>query len=194
MNAKGGRGFPYVAVLDAEGNLLAKHYGQRTLEMFRETARRAQAKAQSLQDLKARAEQGDAAAKHAYLLAQLELGHLALEAARRRADELADLSPEQTRRLHGLLADLEVAEIGAAPAAEAGRRCFEMKRAGRIPIGDEAVQAFWFLILDYAESQKDAPAFEEGLTALKSRFGADPRMRKALQDKEAVLRKLKERK
>ncbi len=195
---KGGRGFPYLAILDAEGNLLAKHFGQRTLEMFRETGRRAQAKAQVLLDLKAKAGQGDAAAIHAYLLAQLELGHLKLEEARRRADELANLSQEQTKKLRGLLADLEVEEIAAVrdetSIVEAGRKCFEMKRAGRVPIGAEAVQAFWFMILEYAEDRKDAVAFEEGLDALRSKFGADPRMSMTLQEKEAVLKKLKDRK
>ena len=165
---------------------MAKHQAQRTIAAFEETAK----KAQEFLEVKAKAEKGDGAAKYDYLLAQLELSQLKLEEAKKRAAELNELRADQKSRLDSLLLNLEVKETFSGK--EAGKKFVEMKNAGRIPTSDQEFSMFWHAILNHAEKEKDVVLFEEALTTLKTKFGNDKRKKKFLDEKEAVLQKLKE--
>lgn len=175
LSEKGGRGFPYLVFLDADGNVVAKQPGnQRTVPAFVETGK----KAQAFLDLRAKADRGDKAAQYEYLLAQCELGHLDLAAAKKRIAELKDLTKDQQAKLDGLLVDLEAAEIGKTITndkktwVEAGKKYAEMKKSGRIPQKEENILNFHVCIMEYAEGQKDATLFEESMNAVIKALGS----------------------
>lgn len=198
LQEKGGNGFPHLVFLDAEGNLLESHEGDRSPAALEQTLGKAQAKAQTLADLKKKADGGDSAAKLELLLTQLELGHLKADAAKARAQELKDVPKDKQAKIDGLIAGLEVGEILGAigdpkdqqKRQAAGKQFAEMKKAGRVPSAEGPSQAYWILMMEYSESQKDAAAFEEELNALKARLGE--KMNKKWVDKaEARLKALK---
>lgn len=190
LEEKGGDAFPCLVFLDAEGRVVGRHEGERTLKAFDETGRLAA----SVPDLRKQAETDTAAAVE-LLRAEHRLGVLTAEAARTAAGRLKDLNAEQKRRIDGLLADFEVREIRGAlrfgPGLEeatkaAAAKFAEMKKAGRIPEGESEVQTFWILLLDDAERRRDVAGFEEALKALKARFGQ-------AQEAQDYLRKAEER-
>lgn len=193
LSEKGGRGFPYLAFLDADGNVVAKHQGQRDVSGFVATGK----KAQAFLDLKAKADKGDKAAKYDLLVAQLELSHLDLATAKKRIEELSDLNADQKAKLNGLLVDLEIADIAKSitndkkTQADAGKKFLEMKKAGKTPKGDETVGNFYVCIMEYAETQKDAATFEEAMNAVLKHYGTRINA-KWKQTSEERLAKLKE--
>ena len=67
-----------------------------------------------------------------------------------------------------------------------------MKKAGRIPTDEERMQPFWIFMMDYAEDKKEVATFEEALKALKEKFGGNPQAAKFFEQKEEILKKLKE--
>ncbi|MBI3270289.1 MAG: hypothetical protein HYZ53_14865 [Planctomycetes bacterium] len=200
LEEKGGNGFPFLAVLDAEGGVLAQHDGARSAAAFEATVTKAQATAKELDELRKKADGGDEAAKIDLLLRQCELGHVKPDQAKARLAELKNVPKEKQAKLDGFLANGEVMQVaqsmdGKDPQKmlEAGKKFAEMRKAGRVPTDEQMFQVFWILTLGYAESQKDAALFEEGLNALKTRFG--PHIRKEwVEQNEAKLKAMKEAK
>lgn len=193
LTQKGGQGFPYLVFMDADGNVLAKHRGARTVEGFGKTAEEAKA----FLDLKAKAGAGDKESQVALFFKQLELKHLSSTEARRCLDEMKDLPAERRQQALDRIVDLEVDEIVAnvtqdkKTRIEAGRRFVEMNKAGRIPKTEEYFQAYWILILDYAESVPDSGLFEKALGILREKYGANPQAAAFFRQKEETLRRLR---
>lgn len=196
LKEKGGQGFPYLVFMDSEGNVVAKHSGARTVKGFENSG----AKAVTYMEVKKKAEGGDKAAKIDLVLAEIDLGKVTLDEGQKKLKELGELSKEQQAKLDGLATNAAVMEV-AKPIRrndkqgmiDAGKKFAEMKSAGKIPTGDQEIQMFWIFIMDYAESQKDAKLFEEGFTALKTKF-ADSINKQWVQTNEERLKKLKESK
>jgi hypothetical protein len=181
--------------MDAEGNVLAKHEEERTAEGFAKTGE----KVKDFYALKAKADKGDKEAQVNLAITQLELGHLKAEEVQEKLSKLGPLSAPQKAKLDGLLIAAEVREVlktvtnEKATQLAAGKKFLEMNRSGKpAPIGEED-QPYWILIMDYAESQKDAKAFELGLQALKARFGSNPQAAEFFKRKDATLKTLKEK-
>ena len=192
LSEKGGTGFPYLAFLDAEGNVLAKHLGARDAAGFSATGKSATA----FVDLKKKAEKGDKAAQADLLVQQLELGHLSADDARQKMKEVA-LSAEQKAKVEALFADVEVREVlkgvtqDKATRVAAGKKFLEMKKAGKpAPAGDRELQGYWIFIMDAAEEGKDAKTFAEAFEALKQKYGPNmsPQFTKATEDRLAKLK------
>ncbi len=195
LSEKGGRGFPHMAALDSDGNVIAVHQGRRDPSGFAETMKAAS----RFMDLVKKAEAGDKAAKFEVLVHRLKMGSLSGPEAEKAAGELGPLSKEQQKTLEGLLADAAVRGVlegmtrDPNSRLEAGKKFLEMKKAGKpAPSGEREFQVYWILMMDYAEKQKDAATFEEALKALKARFGNSSQAQKFFKDKEEALRKLKE--
>ena len=97
------------------------------------------------------------------------------------------------------LVNMEVTEILGGVTGdkktqiEAGKKFAELEKVGRIPTEVNEMMAFWILMMDYAESRKDAKLFEKALEALKKKFGDNPRAKPFLQKKEGVLTELREK-
>lgn len=180
--------------MDAEGEVLAAHEGPRTVEAFRQTATRAKRFA----ELKA-VKDPTPAQRVDLFMAELDLGRLDLAAARERRGQLTGLTPEQEAQVSQAITDLEIVDMANAlgqrptPAqrAELGGRYHAMLEEGRRPAGEQASQAFYILMLDWAEQQKDAPAFEQALGALRERFGAQPGVERFFKAQEERLARLK---
>jgi hypothetical protein len=194
LQKKGGRGFPHIVAMDADGNVLAEHEGPPTVAGFTQTM----AKAQTFIDLKKKAAGGDKAAQVELLLLQAERGHLPPEEIRKRMGQVA-LTDAQKAKIEGYLADADIRAVletvNASPATQqaAGRKFLEMRKAGKpAPTGDQEAFAYWLLIMTFAESDKNTAAYEEALGALKTKLAGNPNAKKFLDDKEAVLKRLKE--
>jgi hypothetical protein len=194
LGEKGGNAFPYLAFLDADGRVCAKHPSgvARTVDGFSATAQ----KARDFLALKKKAETDKAAAVDFFFQAA-EISHFTAAEARERSKTLAELTDDQKKRVEQILLALDVQEIAGGvnwqdkkTMADAGAKFLEMKKAGRIPTGDREMQSFWICIMEHAYAQKNAALFEEGFSALKEKFGS--RMnKKFLEEREKQLAELK---
>lgn len=180
--------------MDAEGEVLATHEGPRTVEAFRQTT----AGAQRYATLKA-VKDPTPQQRVDLFLAELDLGKLDLAAARQRRTELTGLTPEQETKVSQALTDLEILDmaqaLGQRPSpqqrAELGGRYHAMLQEGRRPTGEQAFQPFYILMLDWAEQQKNAAAFEQALGALRERFGSQPGVDRFFKAQEERLQRIK---
>ena len=195
LQEKGGRGFPYLVFMDAEGNVVSKATGPRTPAGFEATL----ASLTAYLEIKAKVDGGDASAKAEMLVLELEMGKIQLAEFDEKIKEAGELSKEQEARLVGLRANDEFTKtmqaIGKKPKeeaiAEAGAKLLEMKKAGHVPTGDGEFPQFHTILLEYAFSQKDVALFEESLGALKERFGADEGAKDYFAEQEKRLAELK---
>lgn len=189
LSRKGGRGFPYFAILDASGDLIARHEGARTVEGFRKSLNGDAVTA--YQELRERAAGGDAAAKTEFFVKRLQLAHFDVATANAERKKLAKVSAEKSAEIDKLLVDLEYQGImGAIKSRDelpaAGAKLLEMKKAGRIPTGPEAVN-FWMILSFHAESVKDEPLMRE----IFEKVSADPSVNQRVKDQlEARLKAL----
>lgn len=191
---KGGKGWPSVFFLDSDGNVLARHSGPFTVEGFEATG----AKPRAFLELRAKAEKGGPPAKIDFILARLELGQLRPGEAEERIREIgAAPTPEQKRKLDGLVSNVDVEAILKPIKTEesknaAAKKCYERLKAGKADPTIEPVRGgYWNLILEYAESVKDVEVFEQSIRVIKEQYSALPGVQQYLQAKEASLRKLK---
>jgi hypothetical protein len=196
MVQKGGRSFPYLIFMDSEGNILAWHEGERDAEGFARTGK----KATAFLELKARADKGDPAAQFDLAIAQLELGHITSEEARKKLPGLGSLSKAQQSKMDRLLVTVEVREILGTVTYEwetqraAAKRFLELRKAGHAaPEGDEA-QPYWILIMKYAEEEKDVAIFSEALQALKAKYADHPQAAEVFSRMELTLKRLQDEK
>lgn len=139
----GGRGFPTIAFLDSEGDLIGKHNGGRDAAGFNATL----AAVESLQAALDRVDKGDVAAAADVLIAEIKLGAYDYDGAVAARKELEKVSKEQEKALEGLMIDLEFStlirsqrSIGAAAFQE---KVLEMVEKNRIPTGDRS-WSFWY--------------------------------------------------
>lgn len=183
--------------LDSEGNVVAKHGGSRSVKAFDKSGTSIVA----YLELKKKATPDNKPGQIDVILMEIELAKITCDDGKAKLKDLGELSKDQQAKLDGLALNAEVMAIAktvkrndAQSGIDAGRKLFEMKKAGRIPPGETEQKSFWSLILTFAESEKDAAAFEEGLAALKKLHADNPYAKKFLDDKEAALKKLKEEK
>ncbi len=154
--------------------------------------------------LRMRAEKGDVEAKNFYFIQALKMKHFKLDAAREYRKKLKKVIPEQNKEIDTLFAELEVEQelqplyknTDRSKAKElqaaAGKKFWEMERAGRTPGEENTVRTFYLLLLIYAEVEKDIPAFEKGLERMKERVA---NMRPEFYEaKEKILEQIKEEK
>ncbi|MCE9582770.1 MAG: hypothetical protein K8T20_09780 [Planctomycetes bacterium] len=205
LGEKGGNGFPFLIFMDADGNTVAHHEGQRTSEAFLASL----ATADEFSALRKKAAGGDAAAKLEVFMKDLEFGNMKYEAAKAAADKLGDAAKEKKAEIDGLLAGLEYKDILAGVnkkaeamgqptpeqikvlRVEAGKGFTAMLKAGHVPAAEEDKQTFYMLMLDSAEDAKDAATFEKALAAVKEMLSGNPQAGKFISDKEEILKTLK---
>lgn len=195
LSEKGGQGFPHIVAMDSEGDVLAEHEGPREAAAFEKTM----AGAREFVEVMKKASAGDKGAKFKVLVHRLKMGSISAEEAEKVAKEAGPLSREQEGTLQALLADASVKDVLKTVTPEkasklaAGKKFLEMKKAGKTgPAGEMESQAYWILMMDYAEDQKDAATFEEAMNVLKEKFGKNPQAQQFFKAKEEALRKLKE--
>jgi hypothetical protein len=185
LSEKGGRGFPTLAFLDAAGDVVARHDGDRTVDLFEATA----ASGRSFIDLRTKAAAGDKDAKIDYELARLALDAetVKFDDAKKRVADLGELGGAARKKADALLTDIEAMDIMSGiskgrPAAV--KRAYDMRKAGRTP-SERVGLGFWYLVMEGSEAASDAATYEEALGVVKAR---------TFQRYEETLKKLKEKK
>jgi len=186
LQKKGGRGFPHLVALDAEGNVTAKLSGSRDVAGFK-----------TMMDSGAKYTATAAKAEKSvddkvFLFGHdIEMGNLKFEAAKARAAEIGKVTDEQQKKIDAGLLGLEIK--GAMPKGRgntagelaAGKKFAEMYAAGREPTTDQLIQPFFILMMKHAEAEKNADLFGKALAKLRASFGDNPRAKGffATQDK-----------
>ncbi len=190
LQEKGGTGFPYLVWMDADGNVLAKQ-GDRSVDGFAKTYK-------TLKDfltLEQKASKGDKAAGVDALIAGLELGRYDADKAKELLGTLGKVPADKQKAIDGLLVNLEVDGVIAGvrskdQAVEAGKGFLEMEKAGRVPTGRSA-RAFYSVILEVYEADKDAKAYEATLGVLKKLVEGERNADRILKRYQDTLEKLK---
>jgi len=195
LSEKGFSGFPSLAALDDNGDIIAKLSGSRDVAGFK-TMMESGAK---FMTVRAKAEK--TLDDEVFLLKHdIDMGNVELAEAKDRVGKLEGLTDAQKVEIEGLLTNLEVkAALGnptsreeAAVLAEAASKKFaEMWAAGREPTSDDQIQPFFILMLDHAERENDADLFERALGKLKEKFGDNPRAARFFDAQDERLAKLK---
>jgi len=163
LKEKGGRGFPTLLFLDADGNVLAQQ-GERTVAGFERTA----ALLQGLEATRKKADAGDASAKVDLLLAEMKLG--GVKTRDQASSRLVGLQPDagQKKELDSFFTEWEVEELMAErpPVDEVAQKFAAMWREGRVPEGRNA-RYFWNTLLTWADKKGDAEILETALAKMK---------------------------
>jgi hypothetical protein len=193
LAAKGGSGWPFVAILDATGRVLAHHEGERETAQFEQTLASATETAASLAELEQLAKGGDVTAAGQLLELNIDLGHVDAGAARHRLALLDALPKPDRDRLEKRIIKAEVASIQISATSDvntqiaAGEKFAEMVAAGRIPEDPDAM-FFWYFTAMYAERAEQTKLYAralEGLRHHEQRLGAG-----LLESMEKTLKKL----
>ena len=165
-------GAPRIGFFAADGQLLLEvPPAVHTVARFASFA----AQTRELLALRAGAAHGDPRAQAGLLIFGIEHRQVTHRAALTERARLQDETPAERQRLDGLLLDMDIGErILAAGQDRAKRRqvggeFLAMLRAGTRPTAD-VTRGFWFVILEHAEAQRDAPAYETALAGLRSQL------------------------
>lgn len=195
-----GSGWPHHAVLDASGRVLGTHESWRDKSVAELAA--LVDRAQDFLRLESETAAAIAGAKRRLLLAGLETGALDLASARRLRAEASTTGREETERVAGALADLEVAEFlsrsdrfAESEAPKLGAEFHTMWRAGKRPLARNAVRDFWGGITYYVEKQEkpDLALFREALAKLEAAFGTSAGYTRFLEGRRKVLAELEKK-
>lgn len=162
LREKGGRGFPHLVFLDADGDVIATQR-ERTVASFRQT-HGACLRFRALQE---RLAAGDTTVRPDLLIARIEMRGITFEKAERALAELGEVPAGKRARLAALMLNLEVRDArrqARTPkqAVAAGERFRKMWDAGRVPTGD-AASSFFFLIMEAAFANGDAATYARAL-------------------------------
>lgn len=191
----GGRGFPHLVAMDADGKVLGSPPG-RSVADFRTM--------NEYFELKPKAEKGDANTKVEFFIRAIAMGdYKSLDDAKKHLATLKKVSKEQQARIDEGFLVLEIQDV-LKPVSEnrdrskmqelqaaAGKTLLEMHKKGRVPKSDGLIGAFYSAILAHAEAVKDISAFEEALKILEEKF---PQATQFFETKRKVLDQMKEEK
>ena len=178
LGRKGGGGWPYIVVMDAEGGVLAKHDGsggpgtfQKT-KGFERTVAEAEETAEKLAALGERAAGGDAAAAASLLDLEVDLRRVEPEGAKQRLAELEGILDDRRRAIDVKIVIMEVGAIQTQATEDpktqyaVGKQFAAMVHEDRTPPDDEAMY-FWYFTSIYAEKERDAALYGRALEGLK---------------------------
>lgn len=196
LQEKGGRGFPHLVAMNKDGDVTAALAGERSVAGFR-AMMEAGSKFEAIRGKAVKTTDDEI-----FLLKHdVAMGNAKLDAAKERAAKLKDLTEAQKKEIDGLLLGLEIQaalptgrtpDEAKAQAAAAGKKFAEMWAAGRAPTGDDnAIAAFYSMILEHADGTKDAALFEKALGKLREAFGSRPQNAAFFKKQEARLEALK---
>lgn len=187
----GGRGFPTLLFLDAEGNKLTEPSG-REVANFVST----QTALGEWFDLKARVDKGEKGLGGKLLAAELALGKVDFPTAKARLAKLDKLDDKTKARIAKLMIDSEILHLIESAGRDeekqkaAQKRMMEMLQAGMKP-GESAAYPFWNSIMRYAEEIGDADAYGQAVAWFKETFGSNPRAKDYIADLEKKLAEMK---
>lgn len=194
LQQKGGRGWPTLLFLDAEGEVLAEP-ADRSVAGFEATADALQ----TVQRLQGKPEAERTAEDEVELfLARVALGKVELAEALEIQKTLQATGAE-AERVEQALIELEIRDQLAdlrsqEQANEAFAHLASMAAAGRVPKGSGLpVARFWSAVSEHAIASGDAALFERCLAGMKEALGDDERYAQVYEAMEAKLAELKAR-
>lgn len=185
----GGRSFPWIVFLDAEGEIVGRHAGSPTVEAFAHTA----AHVRRYLDLKKKAAAGDATVKLDLAILECTLGltefyelEETVEGQKLNADQAKAV--ELCRVNAAVDEGLQLARAGSVD--DAVEEFVEIFKKGVLPTQNTA--GFWYRLALHASKQGDAALLEASIAGLRKAFGPhDKRLEKWLADFETRLAELK---
>lgn len=183
LSEKKFRGFPTMAYMDAEGEVLTSSM-PRSVDGFRSV--HAALGAEQALAAKAKAGKLSPADTGKWLIARMDLGKVELEAAQTEFASIeGKLSAEQKKEIGPRLVDMEVAQVmNSTGTAMRGKPQDEMEdalaekygamlKAKKIP-SDKAAARFWLPIMRSAERGKDEATATRAKTELEALAARDP--------------------
>jgi len=171
---KGGIGWPYVVVMDAEGTVMVRNIETRAKKVseFESIIEREVPAYMRLQEAAA---DGDAEAVHAFLRRRMELANISFTDASAERKKLTDLEEAEASKLDQDLINLQVDELFASikersqvAYAKAAPLAAKMVEQERIPRGEARTRNFWRLVAIYAQATKDKELAERAQKAIKA--------------------------
>ena len=195
LGKMGGRGFPYLIYMDADGQKVGEVPG-RDVASFQKGMQvvgryvELSAKSDPTQDEKVE-----------LLALKANLGKVDLKGAESERAAMGELTAEQAKRLDGAIAELKIADmaqsLGRRPSPDqmkqVGQEFWTMHQAGIVPSGDQAFQAFYGVMMEFGKLTDDPEPFEVGLKAMKEKFGHIARAKAFFDQQEQVLEQLKQK-
>jgi hypothetical protein len=185
-------GFPHLVFMNAAGDVVAEHNGDRTVESMRNTGKLAT----NMLDLRKKFAAGDKSVEVKLFLAELELGAVEFFDAEEKAKTLKFTAQQQTR-FDSLMLDLEVMELfefirtDPSQMQTVGKKFYDRLAAGKKPSSTRSKQIFYSLIMGWAQEQNHADAFEAALTEMKVIYKDEPRAVPQLKAAEETLKKMR---
>jgi hypothetical protein len=161
LSQKGFSGFPSLAIMDAEGEILKKDVGRSVAAMGS-----AVDAVQAYSLLKTKAAAGEKGLDAKLFVAEVKLGKIDVSEAKKQLGKFK-LSGDDKKLLDGLIFDKELAgwfseaRSGSTTPADFFKKIYGAYKAGSRPSDDEQSQfTFWNFLLQGAETAGDAEAFE----------------------------------
>ena len=165
---KGFRGFPSIAVLDANGDVIAKELKSRDVAGFEGLAQAAT----GFLELKKKAAGGDREAQIDFAIARTSLGHIDYEDLQEILEPFGKLTTEQQKQVMGFEANEKVGKVLAPyrrmrankeETAEIGEKFAELYKASLIPTDGKLSGQFWNYLSTYAQTSGNADLLESCL-------------------------------
>lgn len=178
----GGRGFPTLLFLDADGKKLTEPNG-RDVATFASTGK----SLGELAELKRRIEKGEKGLDGKLLAAELSLGSVDFPTAKARLAKIKKLDDATQATIAKLMIDAEIMHLVSDAGRDqekmkaAGARMAEMLKAGKVP-GPRAEATFWSGIMRYADQTGDAALFEKAYNWAKNKYADEPRAKSYLEN------------
>lgn len=174
LEEKGGSYFPWIVFMDAGGEIILAHGGDRSAEAFS----RSGAKAKEYMDLQAKAQKGDAAARIDFAILQVDYYKATVAEAEKVLKESGPLTAKQqaawaAAQVNGRIRE-DIRSIKSdEDEAVLGRKYYALYKKGQgvFPTGDVPLQFYSVRLLESALEVKDADTFETVLKVLKDRYG-----------------------
>jgi len=192
LEQKGGNAFPWLVFMDATGEIILEHQGERSAAGFAKSGEQAKA----WLTLKEKADKGDAVAKVDFAILQLGMGKLSADEARKAIADAGPVTKEQQAKLDEELVNAEIRDEvhklrSDEEAAALGKKFYARHKEGKAaPTADNALQSYYILILDAAEGAKDLDVFGGALKILKDKYGKLPQAAAFFEAKEKTLQQL----
>lgn len=178
---KKGFSLPYIAILDAKGQLLTPHRGPNTVQGFQDSVRQAEKVAKELSDLEKRFADGDVEAGSTLLERRLDLRHFSADVAGKKLEKFKGLDSKRRAHLKALVGRAAYGELFAAhvgktiSTAKAIARYRKLIKSGAKPAPTEAA-TFWYLLAQDSLARKDLRSFETAIEHMKSLEVDDPQL------------------
>lgn len=193
LGEKGGRGFPTLMFLDAEGEILGEP-GGRDVASFDKTLGALMA----IADLEKRIAAGEKGLKDDLFIAQLAMNQFKTVAEiEEKAKSFKKLTKEQKATIAKAIVGKKVEaamnsmERGPDAQIKVGKKFKAIYDEGIYPEGDME-GPFWGFLMEYAESERDAKTMEVALGHVKRIFGEQEWAKGLIEEKEASLKKIQE--